>query len=177
MQAIMHPLALGWLVCTALVAGCSSTAGMLLSGSASQNVSTNEQALARPKYAAWIAAGAKRCGFARDPEAIKSAYLSFEAKQGATKEQLANLEEAYNLTWKSTYDQIGADADFCTNRKVAEIKLALGRQDTSDYAPNFPKPEVNNCGALGCAPSRRADEPFNAKKFWEEKAKEPMPAP
>jgi hypothetical protein len=151
---------------------------MLLSGGTSQNVNTNEQEFARTKYAAWIAASAKRCGFARDPGSIKTAYLAFESKQGATREQLANLEEVYNLTWKSTYAEIGMDPNLCTNRKVGEIKLALGRQDTSDYSPNFSKPVADNCGILGCAPPPpppRADEPFSAKTFWQERDKEPSP--
>jgi hypothetical protein len=154
--------ALGWLAPLALVAGCGSTAGTLLPGSAAQNVSTNDQPLARPKYAAAVAASAKRCGFSREPEAIKAAYLAFEAKQGASKEELAKLEEAYNLTWKSTYDQIGMDPVFCTERKVTEIKVALRRQDASDYAPNFLKPEVS-------APRPRVEEPFDPKKFWDDR--------
>jgi hypothetical protein len=155
----------------ALVAGCGSTAGMMLADGATRNVNANEQPLARPKYAASVSASAKRCGFARQPEASKAAYLAFEAKQGASKEELAKLEEVYNLTWKSPYDEIGSDPVFCTEQKVADIKIALRRQEASDYTPNFLKPEAIS------APPPAADEPFDPKKFWEEKNKEPSPQP
>jgi hypothetical protein len=134
----------------------------LLPGGASQNLNTNDQPLARPKYAASIAASAKRCGFQRGPEAIKAGYLAFEAKQGASKEELAKLEEVYNQAWKSTYDEIGVNPTFCTDKKVAEIKVALRRQDASDYTPNFVPVEAS-------APRPRVQEPFDPKKFWDEK--------
>jgi len=147
------------------LAGCGNT--VLL-----QNVNTNDQPLARPKYAAWVAASAKRCGFAREPETIKAAYLAFEAKRGATREEMGRLEEAYNQSWTSIYGEIGTDPVYCTERKVAEIKVALRRQDASDFTPNFSKAE-------SAPPPRRraADEPFDPQKFWDERAKEPTPAP
>jgi hypothetical protein len=146
----------------ALLVGCSGTAGTFLPGSASQNLNTNDQPLARPKYVASIAASAKRCGFERGPEAIKAAYLAFEAKQGVSKEELGKLEEVYNLTWKSTYDQIGSNPTFCSEKKLAEIRVALRHQDASDYTPNFVPVEVN-------APRPRVEEPFDPKKFWDDK--------
>ena len=138
--------AFGWLAPLVLVAGCSATPGMLLAGGAAEDAYINEQPLARPKYAAWIAASAKRCGFGREPDAIKSAYLSFEARQGTSKEELAGLEEAYGLAWKRANDQLGGDPGFCTQKKVAEIKLALQRQDASDYAPNFLARKMHELG-------------------------------
>jgi hypothetical protein len=159
----------GWLAPLVLVGGCSSTPGMLLAGGAAENAYTNEQPLARTKYAAWIAASAKRCGFGREPDAIKSAYLSFEARQGTSKEELARLEAAYSLAWKSATDQVASDPGFCTQKKLAEIKLALQRQDASDYAPNLLKPEVS-------AARPRAEESFDPKKFWEARDTEGAPS-
>jgi len=161
--------AFGCLAPLVLVAGCSSTPGMLLAGGAAENAYSNEQPLARTKYAAWIAASAKRCGFGREPDAIKSAYLSFEARQGTSKEELARLEEAYSLAWKSATDQVASDPSFCTQKKLAEIKLALQRQEASDYTPNFLKPEVS-------ASRPRAEEPFDPKKFWEARDTEGAPS-
>jgi hypothetical protein len=135
---------------------------MLLTGGIAETTSHNEQALARPKYAAWVAASAKRCGFAREQEVLKSAYLSFEARQGIGKDELVKLEEAYNLALKNTDAQILIDPGYCTQKKVAEIKLALRRQEASDYTPNFQKPEI-------VAPRPRVEEPFDAKKFWDAK--------
>ena len=162
----------GTLLIAAFLAGCGSTASTLLPGAAPATINGNDQPMARPKYAAWIAASAKRCGFSRSPEAIKAAYLAFEAKQGAAKEQLAKLAESYDLALKSTSDQVGIEPNFCTNKKVAEIKLAFQRQDAGDYAPNFPKPVVDNCGVFGCPPPRAPDEPFDSKKFWDQKNEE-----
>jgi hypothetical protein len=164
--------AFGWLAPLVLVSGCSSTPGMPLAGGSAENAYTNEQPLARPKYAAWIAASAKRCGFGREPDAIKSAYLSFEARQGTSKEELARLEEAYSLALKSANDRIAINPQFCTQKKVAEIKFALQRQDASDYAPNFPKPEVKPVSA----PRPSVEEPFDPKKFWEARDAEGAPS-
>jgi hypothetical protein len=162
--------AVGWLAPLVLVAGCSGSPGMLLTGGIAETSSPNEQLLARPKYAAWVAASAKRCGFAREQAAVKSAYLSFEARQGIGKDELAKVEEAYNLAWKSTDAQITIDPGYCTQKKVAEIKLALRRQEASDYAPNFQKPEV-------VSPRPRVEEPFDSKKFWDAKDAEGANSP
>jgi hypothetical protein len=43
----------------------------------------------------------------------------------------------------------------------------------SHFNPRFAKPEVDPCGVRGCA----RPESFEPKKFWEEQAKEPAPAP
>lgn len=158
-----------------MLSGCSGTGLFVQPGSIAQNADLNAQPLARPKFAAWVSAGAKRCGFVREPATLKAGYLSFEARQGAAGEQLVGLERAYDVMWESTYEQIGKDPKFCSNKRVAEIKLALQRQDASDYNPNFPKPEIDPCGAAGCAP--KPAEPFAAKRFWDDRAKEPTPAP
>jgi hypothetical protein len=152
----------------ASVAGCGSTASGLLLGGAPANLNSNDQPMARPKYAGWVAAAAKRCGFSRSPEAIKAAYLAYEGKQGATKEQLAMLQENFDLSLNTTYEQVGMQPNYCTDKRVAEIKLAFRRQDGGDYAPNFLKPEADNCGVLGCPPARAPDEPFTSKGFYDE---------
>jgi hypothetical protein len=43
-----------------------------------------------------------------------------------------------------------AGSEVCTNKTVAEIKLALQRKEASDYHPRFAKPEVDPCSMGGC---------------------------
>ena len=170
-----RPLVLaGLLLAASVAAGCGSTAGALLSANSSPPAHANEEPMARSMYAGWIAARAKRCGFNRDPDAIKSRYLAFEAKQGATSEQLANFEKSYRATFASTYEKLGADPDFCTNKIVGEVKLALQHQDAGDYAANFPTPEPNSCGYFGCPYPVPPAKPFDPKTYWENRAKDPL---
>lgn len=154
-------------VFTAALAGCSGSASMLLTDS----LNANDQPLVRSNYAGWIAAGAKRCGFNRTPEMIKSAYIAFETKQGATPQQVSKFSEAFDSAMKSAAREAESEPRYCNNKKLAEIKQAFQRQDADDFAPNFPPPAP--CGPTGCAQASRKDEPFDPGKFWAEKNQEP----
>ena len=159
--------ATGIAVFTAALVGCGGSASMLLTDS----LSANDQTLVRSNYAGWIAAGAKRCGFNRTPEMIKSAYVAFETKQGATPQQVAKFSEAFDSAMKSAAREAESEPRYCNNKKLAEIKLAFQRQDADDFAPNFPPPDP--CGAAGCAQASRKVEAFDPGKFWAAKNQEP----
>jgi hypothetical protein len=160
---------------TALHAGCS-TGGVTTSSVAAPDAPgliTNEDPLARPVAVAWTSARAKRCGFYFDPAKLKINYLAYERAQGASPEQLGKLERSYDTTYKGTADRVGADADYCTTGKGLEIKADLQRYLAGDYTPNLPKPkQVANCGFFGCGVDT-SNEPFDSKKFWTEKDKDP----
>lgn len=162
------------LAAAAAVAACSSNAGGLITGS-TQVVDTdapggitNESPLARPIGVAWTSARAKRCGFYFDPQKLRASYLAFESKQ-SNGEQFAKSEKTYDTTYQVISQNISADADYCTDKKSAEIKTELARYLKGDFAPNFPKPKVvETCGFFGCGPGK-SDEPFDNKKFWDDR--------
>ena len=126
--------------------------------------------MARPVGVAWTSARAKRCGFYFDPAKLKTNYLAYEQRQGATGEQYAKLEKTYDSTYRATSEKVSLDSDYCTERKSAEIKADLERHLAGDYTPNLPKPKnIASCGFWGCKSS--SDEKFNEKKFWEDNSK------
>ena len=119
----MSRFAQGWaaallLGATALHAGCGSNANSLTTGStaglpadAPGNLS-NADPMARPVAVAWTSARAKRCGFYFDPAKLKVNYLSYERTQGASGDQLANIEKSYDTTFK-TYPISVTNASSC----------------------------------------------------------------
>jgi len=163
---------------TALHGGCGSgasglTTGATPSGDAPGGGLSNENPMARPFAVAWTSARAKRCGFYFDPAKLRASYLAFEGQQGNAGDQMAKIQATYDQTFNSISARIGADADYCTDRKSADIKADLQRHLAGDFRPNLPKPKVDNCGFLGCNASSSSDESFNSKDFWKKQDANP----
>jgi hypothetical protein len=165
---------------TALHAGCGNSAGGLTTGSTgalpadAPGTFSNADPMARPVAVAWTSARAKRCGFYFDPAKLKINYLAYERMQGAAGEQLTRIEQSYDTTYKTTSDRISGDTRYCSDRKGLEIKADLQRHLAGDYTPNLPQPKaVANCGIFGCPETGVSDQPFDTKKFWTEKDKDP----
>jgi hypothetical protein len=177
MKRFAHALASALLLAgTAMHAGCGNTASGLTTGSGPADAPANvksEDPMSRPVAVAWTSARAKRCGFYFDPAKLKINYLAYERGQGASGDQLAKIEKSYDTTYKVISDKVAGDADYCSDRKTAEIKADLQRHIAGDYAPNLPKAKpVVTCGFFGC-PESASDEPFDSKKFWSDKDKNP----
>ena len=97
------------LAATALHAGCGGggiTTSAVQAADVPQGL-TNADPMARPVAVAWTSARAKRCGFYFDPAKLKINYLSYERTQGATPEQLANLEKAFDSAYYSGVPRYG----------------------------------------------------------------------
>lgn len=176
MNRFAHSLGTALLLAAAgLQAGCGTNASGLTTASltASDTGSiSNDDPMARPVGVAWTSARAKRCGFFFDGPKLRTTYLAWEQSKGAAGEQLAKIERSYDVTYKGTFDRAAADAGYCTDKKGGEIKADLQRHLAGDYTPNLPKPKVaESCGFLGC-PTAASDEPFDSKKFWQQKDKE-----
>jgi len=113
---------------------------------------TNESPMARPASVAYYAARGKRCGFFFDPVKTRSTYLAYEGRQPG--QELAKVEKVYDDSYKLVLARITADADYCTEKRSADIKAGLARLLAGDYAPNLPKPTmVADCGPFGCGNS------------------------
>jgi hypothetical protein len=181
MDRFAHGLATALLlVGTALHAGCGNSASGLTTGSNAglpgdaPGAFNNQDPMSRPVAVAWTSARAKRCGFYFDPAKLKINYLEYERTQGAAGEQLAKIEKSYDTTYRVTSDRISSDAEYCSDRKGLEIKADLQRHLSGDYSANLPKPkQMANCGFFGCTETGQSDQPFDSKKFWQEKDKDP----
>jgi hypothetical protein len=164
------------LAATAMHAGCGNSAGGLTTGSAeAPGALGNADPMARPVAVGWTSARAKRCGFYFDPAKLKINYLSYERTQGASNEQLANIEKAYDTSFKTTSDRIAGEDGYCSDRKGLDIKADLQRHLAGDYTPNLPAPKAAvKCGFFGC-PESVPDKPFSSGDFWKDKDKNPKP--
>jgi hypothetical protein len=168
---------------SALHAGCGGGASGLTTGATSADgpgsALANDNPMARPVAVAWTSARAKRCGFYFDPGKLRSSYLVYESQHGAVGDQLAKIQAAYDSTFNTISAKIGADADYCSDRKTAEIKADLQRHLAGDYQPNLPQPKAASasCGWFGCTDvSTSADKPFDSKDFWKKQDANPKPS-
>ena len=123
----------------------------------------------RPFAVAWTSARAQRCGFNFDPGKLRGSYLAYEARQSPP-DQLAKAEKTYNSTYKVIRANAGADPDYCTDSKSAEIKKDLTRHLAGDFKPDLPAPKKQEtCGFFGCADTSSSKE-LDPKKVWEDQA-------
>jgi hypothetical protein len=160
------------LTCATHLASCGNSASGLTTGATPAGDApaaiSNDDPLARPIAVAWTSARAQRCGFYFDPTKLRASYLKYEAKQSGS-EQLAKAEKTYDSTFNVIRDRVSSDPDYCTDRKGAEIKADLQRHLAGDFTPKLPQPKkVDTCGIWGCGPAAAPDEPFDAKKMYEE---------
>src|SRR5215470_2318821 len=124
-----------------LLAGCSSgglSTSAVEAPDAPPGGMKDDDPMARPVAVAWTSSRARRCGFVFDGAKLRTSYLAWEAKQGATREQMAKIEQSYDATYKIIFDKVAGDAGYCTDRKSAEIKTDLQRHLAGDYAAQFP---------------------------------------
>jgi hypothetical protein len=160
------------LATAAFHAGCGNGASGLTTGAVSTDGPaggvSNEHPMARPVSVAWTSARAKRCGFYFDPAKLRSSYLAYETQHGAAPDQVGKIQSTYDSTYDTIAKRIGADADYCSDRKTANIKGDLQKVLVGDYTPNLPQPKADNsCGFFGCTPSASsANQPLDAKDFW-----------
>jgi hypothetical protein len=158
------------LTLTALHAGCGNSAsGLTGSLAADSPAITNDDPMARPVQVAWTAARAQRCGFYFDPGRLRDSYISYESRQGAGGEQLAKIQSTYDSTFRTISSNVSGNADYCTDKKSAEIKADLQRHLAGDFSPKLPKTKVASdpCGFWGCTETQ-SNEPFSSKKLFQD---------
>ncbi len=129
---------------------------------------TNESPMARPASVAWTSARAKRCAFFFDPVKLRSTYLAYEGRQPG--QDLAKVESVYDNTYKLILAKTTGEADYCSDKRSADIKAELARLLANDFSPNLPKPTmVANCGAFGCGNDHKKITDTN--EFFREQSK------
>ena len=91
----------------------------------------------RAFHAGAVTARAVRCGYNFDPAAVRANYLAHEAAVGATPEQMAKLQQTYDVAHRGVAKAAGEDSNYCTDRRTRDIKTELGNL----LAGNFEAPK------------------------------------
>lgn len=130
----------GFCVCAlSMLAACSGnvTTASIDAPSALPPASGTSQ-FTRPVEVAKTAACAKAYGYSVDPTRLRETYLSYESKQGASREQLRAIEQSYD----ATYQQIaGPQSSSCSQIDAATVKADVQRYASGYFAPRTPPPK------------------------------------
>ncbi|HRN84962.1 MAG TPA: hypothetical protein PK857_09085 [Hyphomicrobium sp.] len=118
------------------LAGCSGGGGVstasILGSEAAPTTPAGQASVAadpgeRAFHAGAVTARATRCGYNFDPGMVRSNYLAHEAALGAMPEQMAKLQQTYDVAHNGVAKAAGEDPNYCTDRRTREIKTELGR--------------------------------------------------
>jgi hypothetical protein len=107
------------------------------------------QPLARSVEVATTAACARAYGYSLDPARLRETYLSYETKQGASREQLRAIEHSYDATYQQIAGQNGQGSS-CSGRDAANLKSDIQRFASGYFTPRTPQ----------------AKEVFDVNKVW-----------
>jgi hypothetical protein len=142
------PMKTNALVATALaltLAACSSLPGL----STASITGNDSQTAAKPPVpqgpalitdpqrraikVAEVSARAEKCGYNFDPARLRTNYLASEAQQGLDPAMMTKVTSTYDLARQTTWREIAADEDYCTNSRTANIKTSLSKFLSNDF--------------------------------------------
>jgi len=135
-----------------LVAGCSSSGGLTtgsLIGAGANKSAISTPAVApvnqgtptmRAFHVGANSARAIRCGFNFDAAKLKSDFMAAESAAGLPVAEMAKIGSAYSTGFNGVTKGIGDAKQYCTDKKVAAIKVAITRYLAGDYSP--PKKKI-----------------------------------
>jgi hypothetical protein len=125
----------------------SLSTGSLLGGSKPVANTNPNDPVARTMDVAATSARAIKCGYNFDPAKLKSQFLTSETAANPT--DAAKLPQIYDTAFNGVSKALaGQGADYCSELKVARIKLALTRHLNGDYTPAPPEPSQDDGGLL-----------------------------
>lgn len=134
-------------VLAAGLAGCSGGGGVstasILGGEAAPTPAT---AAAEPAVVASnptdrafqvgaVAARATKCGYNFDGQQLKASYFAHEVGRGASNEEIAKLQQIYDVAHSGVAKATASEPDYCTERRTNEIKADLNRLLAGDFEP------------------------------------------
>jgi hypothetical protein len=129
---------------SALAGGCSGIGSGVTTGStdplpARLAASGVSQPLTRSVEVATTAACGRAYGYSLDPARLRESYLSYENRQGASREQLRAVEQSYD----TTYQQVSGSGvqGSCSGRDAATVKADVQRYAAGYFGPRAPPPK------------------------------------
>lgn len=141
------------LMLAAGLAGCSGSGGgvstaSILGGDTAPTPATAAVAPAVPASTSTdrafqvgsVSARAAKCGYNFDAAQLRAAYLAHETGRGASNDEIAKLQQIYDVAHNGVAKATATEADYCTDRRTNEIKADLGRLLAGDFEP--PKKQV-----------------------------------
>ena len=135
-----------------MVAGCSSSGGLTtgsLIGAGAKKNATSAPAVApviqstpteRAFHVGANSARAIRCGFNFDAARLKSNFMASETAAGLQVADMAKVGSAYSTGFNGVTKGIGDAKQYCTDKKVAAIKVAITRYLAGDFS--VPKKKI-----------------------------------
>lgn len=87
----------------------------------------------RPTRVGWLSARASRCGFVFDPAQLRARYFAFEQSYGADARRMQEVQRAYDYSLESTAERAKQDTNYCTRKRVDEIRPELNRYLAGDF--------------------------------------------
>ena len=89
----------------------------------------------RLKTFAWNTAWAEVCGFRIDAAKMKSAYLAYEANNGAAPETVTSLASAFDRLRGPIKAVAASKPELCTEQRLERIRASVARYLANDFAP------------------------------------------
>jgi hypothetical protein len=88
----------------------------------------------RPAQVAFISACAQAYGYAHDAAQLRAGYLNYEAKRGATTEQLAQIATYYDGAYASIAD-LGSSSksSYCSKKQGNDVRAELKRYQSGYF--------------------------------------------
>ena len=134
-------------VAAALVLGGCSGGGGLTTGSLFGSSQATSVAAAQPVVTssdrvvqvAAVSARAAKCGFNFDATALKTSFMTAEAKLADGQAALDKTEREFDTLRGKVATAISKEPDFCSDSKTRDIKADLTRHLAGDFTPKQAK--------------------------------------
>jgi hypothetical protein len=168
--ARLLPLALA----AASLGGCGASLPSLTTGSlfgskpaAATPAVVQNDPISRTLDVAGTSARAIKCGYNFDPAKLRNQFLASETAANPTTTN--NLDKIYDTAFNGVSKAVAEKgSDYCTELKVARIKLALTRHLAGDYTPAPPEPVEDDGGLFsGFGNNSGGTEGVNSKAVFE----------
>lgn len=148
----MKHIVIAALSVAALVAGCSGgnplTTSALMGGNgakAPEQAPAQNDTVARALQVGTTSARALKCGFNIDPTKLRTQFLT--AETAANPAEADKITQVYDTAYRGVTRAVASQGEsYCTERKVAQIKVSLTRHLAGDYSPAPPEPEPEEEG-------------------------------
>jgi hypothetical protein len=155
MKLIVIPLLLAAAVVSACSGGNPLTTSALMGGNAAkapEPVQAANDPVARAMQVGTTSARALKCGFNVDPAKMRTQFLAAEA--AANPADATRITQVYDTAYKGVTRAVATQSEnYCSERKVAQIKSSLTRHLAGDYSPEPPEPQAEEeeglFGSLG----------------------------